>query len=177
MKPENVRVLGTCRAVVCGPRLRDKYGTSMVNAAESFLRAASIVRDDEIDDGDFIRLINAGIDGGEAQLFASKVPGITIITTDDKRAMVKLATTTTLSDIHLRHVQRVVCTEQIIVSVAEVRGYDYVDGKIRHIAWADDKVLQAWAGGKGQDGKEALKLMRSHIEELNTSTKGLLLRL
>jgi hypothetical protein len=42
------------------------------------------------------------------------------------------------------------------------------------IPWADDKVLQAWAGGKGQPAKEALKLMRSHIEDLNKSTKGLL---
>ena len=79
VKKENVRILGTCKAVVCGRRLRDKYGTSMVNAAEAFLDGAAILEDEAIDDAEFIRLTNEKMDGGEAQLFASKFPGFCII--------------------------------------------------------------------------------------------------
>jgi hypothetical protein len=98
VKKENVRVLGTCRAVVCGKRLREKYGTSMVNAAEAFLDGVQILEDEAIDDAEFIRLTNERMDGGEAQLFASEFPGICIIATDDKRAMMKLAEAPGLSD-------------------------------------------------------------------------------
>lgn len=148
----------------------------MVNAAEAFLDGAQILEDEAIDDAEFIRLTNEKLDGGEAQLFASKFTGTSIIATDDKRAMMRLADTRSLSDIHARHIGRVVCVEQIVLSVAEVLGYDYVDAKIRNIAWADDKVLQVWAGGKGQSPKEALNLMRWHIAELDRSTRGLLLK-
>jgi hypothetical protein len=174
VKRENIRILGTCEAVVCGTRLRKEYGASMVNAAKEFINSVTILEDDAIDDGDFIRLTDAGIDGGEAQLFASKLEGFCIIATDDKRAMMRLATIPTLADIHKRTVGRVLCVEHAILMVAEVYGYAYVDERIRNISWADDKVLQVWAGGKGQQPKEALKLIRSHIDDLNRSTNGLM---
>lgn len=146
----------------------------MAARAEAFINSVSSVEDQLIDDADFVQLTNEGIDDGEAQFFANNFPGVCLIATDDKRAMLKLATKPGLARIHQRHIGRVVCVAQVIVSVAELLGCDYVDSKVRPMCLIDQRVEDAWAGGSGRSPKECVKHMRAHIAELNASTKGLL---
>jgi len=171
----HVKVLGTCRAVTCSSGKVEKYGRSMVQEVEALLKQAAVLADAEIDTELFSRAFTPNkITDGEAQLFSAHIDGKYLVATDDKRAMVELARRPDLADIHQRNAGRVVCMEQIVVAVVDQKGFDYVDKKIRPVCWADDKILQAWAGGKGQESKETMKVMRGHIDELRQATNGLL---
>ena len=171
----NVRVLASCERVVCSRAKGNKYGEMMVERVREFLRHVTVIGDGEIDDMLVEKVFTPGkIDGGEAQFFAASLPHDYYIATDDKKSLVELAARADLDEVYQRNCGRVVCVEQVLVRILEVHGYEAVDGRIRPYCHADDNVLQAWAGGRGQSPKDTLAVLRGHVDELRKRTHDLL---
>lgn len=118
------------------------------------------------------QLIDAGLDGGEALLFAEAEAAGGIVVTGDKRAIERYFIVSTEQQ---RDKLKVVCWEQLLLRVNECRGYEYFSQGCCRDAQTDGVLRLAFNNGPATPEPEAIEAINSYLNGLVRKVGDLLL--
>lgn len=121
------------------------------------------------------RLQIEGIDPGEIILFsATKYEDSFYLATGDKRCLTVLAADPQLIDIKQRLIGRVICLEQLILSLIYSQGFNEVLTKVLQAREYDGALKAIFGSGERATQENVLQALEGYIEHLRETTDGLL---
>lgn len=140
-----------------------KHLSEFCTAQQIISAAADLTRQEE--------LLQSGMDPGEAILFAEAEATGGIVVTGDKRALIHYAKHSTPAQ---RAKLKVVCWEQLLLRVHQLKGYDELKRGACE-ATADDGLLSlAFSSGLATQEEHALEAIRSYLNGVKAHSGDIL---
>lgn len=178
LRPLDVFVLPTARVrfQVGKPEVASrKYGAEVAERIRSFLGSVDTVAESPHPDDERAVAGVLGIDAGEAILLSvvSRTPD-SLLVTGDKRCLVALALAPSCMDICSRIQGRVLCLEQVLLSVITVLGVDRVRAGVVPAVTSDTAIRAVFGSGIEALESGVSAGLSSYIEDLRRQAGGLL---
>lgn len=174
---ENIRVLGTARFYFQKhQKVRKVYSSSICDKAVELISQCQVIQGDNID-GEEINKLQAieGIDPGEQVLIAgTKNETDFYLGTGDKRCLMALGSRKNLDEIRERLRGKVVCLEQVIWRLIEVKGFEEVKNKVLPARESDLALKTAFGSGERATLENVRMTLEGYIEDLQEKSQGLL---
>jgi hypothetical protein len=172
----DIRVLESARFVFGSKKLQKKYSAETLLSAIEFVKSCATI---SAQDNDEYRLLEKqaknDIDPGEATLIAATFhESASLLATGDKRCLQALATIESLELIHKKLQGRVICLEQIICKLIETQGFDWVLEKVLPNLDCDKALKSAFGSGSNSQYDTVLETLNSYIQDLQTTSSGIL---
>ena len=172
----NIRVLESARFVFGSPKLIKKYSAETLIAATEFVkRCPKIATQDSEEYRLLEKQIKNDIDPGEAALIAATFQeSASLLATGDKRCLKALANTECLDFIHQGLQGRIICLEQIICKLIEIQGFDWVLERVIPNLDCDKALKSAFGSGSNSQRETVLGTLTGYIQDLQTTSSGIL---
>lgn len=175
----NVRVLESARFVFeRSKKLKKKHSESILLSAIDFVEKCATISSQDSDEYRLLmKEIKNDIDPGEATLIAATFQEFgSFLATGDKRCLKALATIECLQTIHEGLQNRVICLEQIICQLIEIKGFDWVLEKVLPNLECDKAVKAAFGSGSKSQCETVRRTLNSYIQDLRTESSGILVK-
>ncbi len=174
----NIRVLDSARFVFGSKKLKKKYSESILLSAIDFVEKCATISSQDSDEYRLlVKEIKNDIDPGEATLIAATFQEFgSFLATGDKRCLKALATIECLQTIHEGLQNRVICLEQIICQLIEIKGFDWVLEKVLPNLECDKAVKAAFGSGSKSQCETVRRTLNSYIQDLRTESSGILVK-
>lgn len=156
-------------------RLVEQYGEEGVQRTLKFTETVPCIRQAP-DDDELQRLLSAGLDVGEATIFAvTRFESDYAVCTGDKRALRELVADTECSKIAKRHHGKVICLEEILLRV--LAQYEFQDVLPRIVSGCDCdiSVLAAFGSRMKSERHLVIESLKKRVLYLDGETGGALL--
>jgi hypothetical protein len=172
----DVRVLASARFVFDSKKLQKKYSEETLLSAIEFVKSCATI---SAQDNNEYRLLEKqaknDIDPGEATLIAATFhESASLLATGDKRCLQALASIESLELIHEKLQGRVICLEQIICKLIEIQGFDWVLERILPNLDCDKALKSAFGSGSNSQSGTVLGTLNGYIQDLRTTSSGIL---
>lgn len=172
----DIRVLGSARFVFGSKKMQKKYSAETLLSAIEFVRNCTTI---SAQDNDEYRLLEKqaknDIDPGEATLIAATFhESASLLATGDKRCLQALFRIESLELIHQKLQGRVICLEQIICKSIETQGFDWVLERVLPHLDCDKALKSAFGSGSNSQCETVLETLNSYIQDLQTTSSGIL---
>lgn len=118
-------------------------------------------------------LLHSGMDPGESMLFAEAEETHGTVVTGDKRALAAYAG---FSNATQRRKIRVVCWEQLLLRVHQIKGYDVLRAGCCEGIECDKLLSLAFSNGLATQEEHALKAFQSYLRAVESHSSDILFR-
>ena len=177
---EQIRVLAGARFYFQKSRkVRQSYSEEICDLAVQLVSQCQRIQGDEVDPDELSLLQETeGIDPGEAVLIAgTKNETNFYLISGDKRCLRALVLGKNLETVRERLRGKVICLEQIILQLIEVKGFDFVLSKVLPARGCDTALRAIFGSGERATKDNVIRAIKGYIRDLQEESKGLLITL
>jgi hypothetical protein len=147
------------------PAIRDSAISIVEGCAKIKLQSSQALQDLEIE----------GIDPGERLLIAATQDEVSFyLATGDKRCLKALAAAPQLVEIKQRLSGRVICLEQLILKLIEIKGFDEILSRVLPARNYDKALASIFGSGERATRDNVLLALSGYIEDLRRENEGFL---
>jgi predicted nucleic acid-binding protein len=172
----DIRVLESARFVFGSKKTKKKYSEETLLFATEFVKKCPKIATQDSEEYRLLeKQIKNDIDPGEATLIAATFQeSASLLATGDKRCLKALANTECLDFIHKGLQGRVICLEQIICKSIEIQGFEWVLEKVIPNLDCDATLRAAFGSGSKSQYETVLGTLNIYIQDLQTTSAGIL---
>jgi predicted nucleic acid-binding protein len=172
----DIRVLESARFVFGSKKTQKKYSEETLLSAIEFVKSCTTISSQDNDEHRLLeKQAKNDIDPGEATLIAATFQeSASLLATGDKRCLKALANIECLDFIHKGLQGRVICLEQIICKLIKAQGFDWVLERVIPNLDCDGTLRAAFGSGSKSQYETVLQTLSIYIQELQTTSSGIL---
>ena len=171
---EQLRVYSAAQYTFRGKSYIAQYSESVCQKAIAITQKCQKV---EADNSIEFTLLNKvkNIDEGEAALIAATADkDVFLLTTGDKKCLKALATDPNLESVCKRLCGRVICLEQIILKLIEVKGFEFVRDRVLPMVGCDKSLQICFGYSTLATEENVIAGLNSYINEIRQQAPDLL---
>lgn len=154
---------------------KEEFGDAVHKRIEDFIRGAHELAD-PIDPADECLSSVAGIDSGEALLFAvTSRDSAARVLTGDKRAIRALAEAQSCAGVAGRLSGKIICIEQVLVRAINATSFEYVKSRVLSSVDIDTATRAAFGSGALSTETNVVAALSGYVDELRACAGGMLM--